>query len=546
MVNTIPAAKLEVTNTGGTVPPTKYYVNDSLAYPSQWLVANKTTSNLARAIATRVFLVKRGNSYVPCPKPTIPKAAIFRSLNGFKRRVVHYTDLTPLVQLQDIPALYQGSKRKVYQRAVDSLATSPYVQRDSWIKAHTKVEKIGVALGTSTTSNLEAELHTKDPRVIQARTPRYNANLGRFLKLNEHKIFHGIDRVYSSFNRDGQHNRQPTVMKGLNAQAQGQAIAAKWGRFKNPRAIRIDAKRFDQHVSSDVLKFEHTFYTHLFRNEAKEDKELLAKLLKHQVVNHCTGVCKDGTVKYVVKGNRMSGDMNTGLGNVIIMTSLVFKFFEEARVLISQRRQVALGSIRLELINNGDDCSLLCEKEDLPFLLTTLEPFFLRYGFEMDVEGVSETLETIKFCQCHPILVGGHYVMVRDVRSSTAKDSINLGQLPNSMHYHAWRAAIAGCGLALCAGVPIMQQWYLTLGSGRIPAKPLVYTCGMHYLAHGLEPRVAEISAETRVSFYRAFGITPDLQEALEDQLRTQDVSHFSPQSCLDRAGVVGAQTLEY
>jgi hypothetical protein len=39
----------------------------------------------------------------------------------------------------------------------------------------------------------------------------------------------------------------------------------------------------------------------------------------------------------------------------------------------------------------------------------------------------------------------------------------------------------------------------------------------MTMMAKGLHPRYEEISAEARYSFFVAFGITPDEQEALEE-----------------------------
>jgi hypothetical protein len=50
----------------------------------------------------------------------------------------------------------------------------------------------------------------------------------------------------------------------------------------------------------------------------------LAELLKWQLQNKGFARTIDGLIKYSVEGCRMSGDMNTALGNCTIMCALVY------------------------------------------------------------------------------------------------------------------------------------------------------------------------------------------------------------------------------
>ena len=112
--------------------------------------------------------------------------------------------------------------------AVESLKVSPIEEKDSYLNAFVKCEKI----------NRTAKLDPA-PRIIQPRKPRFNVCLGRYIKPIEHAIYRAIDKVFGS----------PTVVKGMNATERGLLLARKWARFSDPVAIGIDAKRFDQHVS---------------------------------------------------------------------------------------------------------------------------------------------------------------------------------------------------------------------------------------------------------------------------------------------------------
>lgn len=71
-------------------------------------------------------------------------------------------------------------------------------------------------------------------------------------------------------------------------------------------------------MSVQALKWEHSIYNAMFRSDE------LAELLGWQLTNKGFARTTDGLIKYEVKGCRMSGDMNTALGNCMIMCALVY------------------------------------------------------------------------------------------------------------------------------------------------------------------------------------------------------------------------------
>jgi hypothetical protein len=395
------------------------------------------------------------------------------------------------VSQQEFVEFYKGRKRTVYQNAVDSLASRSVEPRDAFVKAFVKAEFINF------TSKADP-----DPRVISPRDPRYNVEVGKFLRPIEHKIYSAIGRMF-----DG-----PTVLKGYNASEMGSIFERKWRTFRNPVAVGLDASRFDQHVSVEALKWEHSVYNGIFKSEE------LRKLLKWQLRNKVYGHCKDGKLKYTVDGCRMSGDMNTALGNCLIMCALVHCYLKERNI---------IGS----LANNGDDCVVIIESKHLDRFSTGLGDWFKEMGFIMKVEEPVYELEKIEFCQTHPVFNGVSYVMTRNFPTSLAKDGLSLKTLTSNSVLKSWTNAVGMGGQALSSGIPIYQSFYGSFlrASESVSAKSAKQNSsrrrrdheiklegGLAWLSARMVRRVRLVSDASRFSFYLAFGITPDQQIALE------------------------------
>jgi hypothetical protein len=292
----------------------------------------------------------------------------------------------------------------------------------------------------------------------------------------------------------------------------GRIFRDKWSRYRSPAAIGLDASRFDQHVSRQALEWEHSIYNGVFQSGE------LRKLLKWQLANNVVGWCRDGSLRYRTDGVRMSGDMNTAMGNCLLMCSLVHSYLRERNITAS-------------LANNGDDCTVIMESKDVSRFCTGLDQWFLDMGFTMKVEKPVYDIEGIEFCQTHPINLGNTFIMVRNFPNAIAKDCLSLKQMESPSVYKAWLKAVGEGGLALTGGIPVYQEFYQVLlrSSERIIAKrayqsskrrhrspDVELTGGMAWLSFGMKRRIQHISPITRHSFYLAFGCTPDQQVALE------------------------------
>lgn len=454
----------------------------NVGYHCKYIVHNASVSNTVRAVAERVFRVEGNGGFIPPPPGD---AKIFRArLGDFRRRLCKELGSATRLNYDQLVDLYFGRKKTIYKNATDSLRLEPIELKDSRINAFVKGEKVRVTDAKPDPA----------PRIIQPRKPRYNAELGTFLKHIEHRVYEAIAEVLGDI----------TVTKGLNTEQLGVVVERKFHRFRNCVAVGLDASRFDQHVRRYALEWEHSVYLNMYRGE---DKALLARLLKMQLRNRCAAHCGDGVVKYTTDGCRMSGDMNTALGNCLLMCAMVHAYCGER-------------GVQFELINNGDDCVVFMEAADVDRFNCGLVDWFKQMGFTMKVEAPVDVVEKIEFCHMHPVHNGEQYVMVRNFPECLDKDSNSILPIPNVTAAKNWFKDIGDCGAALTAGVPVVQAYYGMLrrwgegarGFGNHSSRET----GMWFLAQGLTPRDRTVMDHARWSFYLAFGITPDMQVSLE------------------------------
>lgn len=445
-----------------------------------------TYENAKTAILERVFyhLPSGGRLFT---RPYVPTEVVVNStLRRFAKRLNYIArTLTPVPLLEYPSSVYSGQKLAMYQRAANVVHVRGVRKSDSYLSTFLKHEKIA-----ETTKRAV-------PRVISPRSPVYNVEVGRYLHQLEQVIYKDIAKLYG----------RPTVMKGYNASQVGQLISQTWGTFRDPRAVGLDASRFDQHVSCPMLKWEHSCYAMYYPND-----ENLKRLLQWQLLNRGTLRTWDGTVQYRVNGGRCSGDMNTAMGNCLIMCAMVHTLLESINLAGKYKSKVAL-------FNNGDDCLLIGEASDIELLVGVVPAYFSRLGFEMKVEAVVDSLELCSFCQCQPVYDGVQYVMCRDPRVSMSKDVTILDPLNASIHLSNQLFAIGECGLALASGLPIMQSYYSALRRGQRPGRGSLIKfqdSGFYRLSVGMSKRVRDVNYMARVSFYRAFGVLPDVQLAAE------------------------------
>lgn len=460
---------------------------------------SNTLQNVQRAVAERVLFVPDGNGGLKNPPRPQSKGYLDNLMLPFYKQLqkrVSNDSSFPIPPLSDqaFVACYSGVKKKRYEDACNSLLCQSANQRDAKIKSFVKVEKI----------NFSSKVDPA-PRIIQPRTFRYSAALGKIIKHLEKPLFKLIADIYGG----------PTVLKGMDCIGQAKSLQDMWNSFTHPVAVGLDASRFDQHCSYEMLQWEHTIWP-LLTTSKKE----VVKLLSWQLLNEGVAYVDDGKVKYKTRGCRMSGDMNTSSGNCLIMCAMVYCFC------------LKYGVTKFRLANNGDDCVLIVEEKDLNKVVSNVDGFFTGCGYTMKVEKPVYIFEQISFCQTQPVFDGKQYRMCRDPRIAMAKDLCCLLNITDNWKTHAlWLNAMSHGGQALTSGLPCWQKFYSMFPRSSVQANQNETTLnqfessGMYRMIPKYDTEYSEPTSESRYSFWLAFGILPDHQILLEERFSAIDLS---------------------
>lgn len=462
-----------------------YIVGDMTADDRSLKINDPDIDTLACALLERMYYCEVGGKFLP--PPDVSAVTINTTLGMFRKQLLKQLTLLPMLSTDEFCMMYKGRKRTIYENAAEVYNYRGVKRSDSMSASFVKCEKIPPE---------------KAPRCIQPRSPVYNIGLGRYIKQHEHRIYGAIGRVFCD---------KVTVIKGFNVCQVADIVAEKWQSFKKPVSVGLDATKFDMHVSEAMLLWEHSIYKHLF----PRNKEL-TRLLSWQVDNKGVGYCENGKLRYSVRGKRFSGDMNTGLGNCLIMCAMVWTYAKEREV-------------EIKLLNNGDDCQVIMESTQLPKFMLGLSEWFLRLGFRMTIEEPVYNLVEIDFCQMRCIRTARGNVMVRNIDKAREKDSMSIIPLSNNKIARKWMHAVGECGLALCGGVPIMQSMYQAYMRAGVPSKmgeSVAMECGARRLAQGLASKALSITDEARLDCFKAWGYTPDEQVAVEQEYDRWVYSH--------------------
>lgn len=456
------------------------------------LVYNQSLNNIVSAALERIFLIRDNNAPLGCRAPVQAVPRAYRAnldLRRFMNKVSWSAGKRSCpISREDFCETYRGGKKAMYIREAKTLELTPVMKKDAYISYFMKASPA---------------MPGKAPRGISPRSPRYNIELGRYLKPVEHDIYRAIDQVYG----------EPTVACGMNVFELGELANEKWNNMHDPVLVEIDASHFEQHVGRQALQYEHTLYNRIYSN----DKEL-RRLLSWQTGLKGFANVRDGVLKWQIDAMRCSGDVNTGMGNKIIMCGLVYAFMR------------SVGA-RPCMLNQGDDCCLFVERPLLQRLLGACQPFFATYGFDVRVDGVREHLEQMVFCQMSPVYDGARWVMCRNPTTACTKDLIMFRDLSTKEKWDEFRSAVANCGLALAGHLPVMGAFYSCLKRNAVLNSCRKTDLGMEWWAKRLERgKRREVTLEARNSFFKAFNITPAEQESLESYYDTYEPCFTKPQ----------------
>lgn len=466
----------------------KQYVDIyGLSTPKNYIRFDNTLGNVICSMNERIFHVEDKSQPSGYGSPPKPIKNIFRKLQPYRNITVKHMLRKNNFQMykpydhDEILEHIISHKRKPYRKAGESLTHSLLTIFDSIIAFFVKTEK---------TENLIKRRPV--PRAIQPRGVRYMYEMARYIKPMENNIYKAMADTW---------NTDHVVIKGMNSVDAGNCLYSKWSKFKEPVAVGLDASRFDQHCSVQALKYEHSFYTSAMN---ATDRPYLKKMLKWQLNNKGVAHTIDNyKVNYKVKGCRMTGDMNTALGNCILMCAMIHQYCYE-------------HNIDAELANNGDDCVLFMDKSQL-HKTSTLTQWFTQYGYTMKVEKPVTTFEKVEFCQTQPVYVPSRkWVMTRNPLVVINKDCICINKPSSLKEFDIWRSTVAIGGLSLNDGIPMLPHFYKALrGSSTSRANfklPIFSRSGFSFLCKGLKYQNLPIDQSTRISFMKAFDIPIDVQ----------------------------------
>lgn len=429
-------------------------------------------------------------------KVPTPTQGGLHNLRTQAKRICEYLPVVAPWEWGEMPATYSSAKKAKYERAEsDILMAGGVSKKDAGVTMFVKGEKINVAAKVD-----------PDPRNIQFRDAKYCVAVARYLKPMEHYLYelHGDGSVLPSTRLIG---------KGLGMQERASLLEEKLSAFDKPVVLSLDASRFDKHVSYELLEIEHSFYRHMSGNN-----EELSQLLTWQLINH--GISTSG-IKYVARGKRMSGDMNTALGNCLLMVLMVSTFMQGQKY---------------DVLDDGDDCLLIVEEAMQQWVEENIREAFLSYGMQLKVESVAQIIEEVDWCQSKPVLTKSGYKFVRNpakVLSQALTAQKYVAGATDQGSRAKFVNTIGTAELVLNLGVPVLQEFALALmrnaGTNKLielqDTDPVYYRIRRELHALNMktlsrrEPE--DISAETRSSFQRAFGIDVSEQIEIENFLRS-------------------------
>jgi len=403
-------------------------------------------------------------------------------------------------------------KKTVYAKARDSLLVKPIEAKDARVRMFVKPDKL-----------TDVGSEPKKPRAIQGRSPRFNVVYGKYIKPIEHYLsgWKGVRRGVK---------RTRVFAKGLNWEERAELVMQKLRNFK--RCVSLDASSFDASVRAWHLIGVHRVYRALIGH----DPEFLW-LLNQTLVN--VGLTAHG-IWYTIVGNRMSGDMDTGIGNSILAFMLVWTAVRK------------LGLRKWDLLCDGDDILVFFDDDvtQAEWVLSGAE-----LGFDWKVEGSwtrGDPYESIEFCRHRLVEVGGTW---RFTRGARALATFGVTHIHTGTAHLRYLKGVAMSELYASAGVPcaavLSYEAYKRIESKALFVHSDLYKFGNFVHPDKILSAVSGkkldtykiIAMETRQSYCRAFGVSVEDQLAYERRVpEILDTYLFGPRNSVVDVIVEGGE----
>jgi hypothetical protein len=289
--------------------------------------------------------------------------------------------------------------------------------------------------------------------------------------------------------------------KGCNMHTLAADFLDKKNLFLSPVYLMLDASKFDAHVSAEFLQMVRRFYVSIC--EYSGQARYVSYMWQNTIKNY--GVTRHG-IKYSTWATRMSGDMDTGLGNSLIMYVALRCYLD------------AVGITKYAMSINGDDSVIFIEREQLAKARDI--SIFKSMGFKMKFE-VAMSFQNMEFCQCRMVDTDYGWTLAR----SPHRILTRIGWSVNKFGKDRIRDYALSLGMGECAvsyGVPIgyaVGRALLKAGRG---GKYIIWDrWSQEWLQQEKywQCSKATVSYATRVSYEAAFGISPEEQISLEENI---------------------------
>jgi hypothetical protein len=408
-------------------------------------------------------------------------------------------------EMERVLAAFPPRKRAVYEAGL---------QEELNIPVHSKVTAF------IKEENVPFNPAKDKPRLIQFRNPVFLAHLLCLMKPIEHAFYHNR----FAFNRF----QKLTCAKGMDQLKRMRTLSKMVSGLKDPYVVGLDGSAFDAHVCKAALEDEWQFYDIVAKRAgfSGTSRAKLRAMGRAQLRNRVRAKAEDGVVKYVVDGNRMSGDLNTGLGNTVLQSLFIATAMDILNIPEKDWRMLV----------DGDDSVLMVSGEHVAKLDRLPEIFEL---FSQDVK-VSEVcrvseknMEVIEFCQSRPVWVEGFgWRLVRSPQKVyNGYKMVNLWYRTLA-ETQAFFATVAPAEMIFAAGLPVHSALFRCFHRLSGSARPLDVVQRRFWLRHckllkDQVPSSDEVHWLTRESYARAFGIEIADQLSIENELDSWNLSHL-------------------
>lgn len=473
------------------IPPYSCEVNrQTYCYSTNKLTGNVITWTHNGCVCNQIVALRyRHQVASPIPDIDFMQSRHNSSLNPYNVFRKYLCTLKPVLtpwKRHKVVNSYEGKWRAKYFKAQETYHFTGFLKRYSSVNMFVK-------------NDLEMTVPEKAPRAIQFRHPVFALEQGRFTKPMEEWMYAQLDEFGTK------------IFAKSDPFTVAASLYQKASNFQNPVFLMLDASKFDSCVDKAWIKISMACYLSLFPRRYRRN---ILHIWRQTLVNR--GRTRKG-LRYLTHGTRMSGDMDTSLGNCLIMF-LMLKIY-----LLSHK-------VKHSLMINGDDSLIVIERRDLEKCRDI--QIFKKFGFNMKFE-VAMTIEEAEFCQARLINTDYGVTMSRNPHRILGRTAWTTDKY-NPRRIRAFINTLGLCERASSYGVPIAS----------IMATKMIEFANTNKKIE-LPPWLAQwykdqrkpwktgppkISNETRASYESAWGITIAEQLRIEDSIVINANSRPTPE----------------